>query len=214
RFSPQLRGDRCSPDLSRAACAERTRCMPLNLEQWPSWLMNLLKTIVTIGGAYLVGRIINRVVINRLVRLASRSRGHWADIIGEEVKRRVVWWVVLAGAWLSISYWQLNPSWRTFDGSIIIALVGISATLAASSIATRLVAEYGPRLSPNVPAAGLTQNLTRLIVLVIGALVILNGLGVAISPILTAVGIGGLAGARALHEPLSDLLPRGFPCLS
>ena len=182
--------------------------------QWPSWVMSLARTIVTIGVAYLIGWLLNRAVIPRLMRLASRTRGQWDDIISQELRRRIAWWTVLAGAWLSLGYWQINPYWRTFEGGAIIALAGSSVTLAASAIATRLVAAYGPRLGPNVPAAGLTQNLTRLLVLAIGTLVILNGLGVSITPMLTALGVGGLAVALALQEPLSNLFAGIFLSLA
>jgi small-conductance mechanosensitive channel len=51
----------------------------------------------------------------------------------------------------------------------------------------------------------LTQNLTWLLVMILGGLVALNGLGISIAPMLTALGIGGLAVALALQDPLSNL---------
>jgi small-conductance mechanosensitive channel len=176
-----------------------------SLQEWPGWLVSLAETVITIGIAWITGLLINRIVITRLVRLASRTRGQWDDVVSEEIKRRVTWWAILAGAWLSLGYWPLDPSWRTFASGAIVAIAGLSATLAASAIATRLVAHYGPRVAPSVPAVGLTQNLTRLIVFVIGALVILNSLGLSITPMLAALGVGGLAVALALQEPLSNL---------
>jgi small-conductance mechanosensitive channel len=167
--------------------------------------MDLARTVLTIGVAYLIGVFVNRVVIARLVRLASRTHGHWDPVISEEIKRRVTWWAILAGAWLSLAYWRFDPSWRTLASGTIIALAGLSATLAAGAIATRLVAYYGPRVAPTVPAGGLTQNLTRLVVFVVGSLVILNSLGVSITPVLATLGVGGLAVALALQEPLSNL---------
>ena len=38
----------------------------------------------------------------------------------------------------------------------------------------------------------------------LGLLVVLNGLGVSITPMLTALGVGGLAVALALQEPLAN----------
>ena len=43
------------------------------------------------------------------------------------------------------------------------------------------------------------------LVVALGALVVLNGLGVSITPMLTAMGVGGLAVALALQEPLANL---------
>jgi small-conductance mechanosensitive channel len=55
------------------------------------------------------------------------------------------------------------------------------------------------------PVTSLTQNLAELIVLIIGALVLLNALNVKVTPILTALGVGGLAVALALQDTLSNL---------
>ena len=46
---------------------------------------------------------------------------------------------------------------------------------------------------------------TRIIVFIIGILIILHSLGISITPILTALGVGGLAVALALQDTLSNL---------
>jgi small-conductance mechanosensitive channel len=48
-------------------------------------------------------------------------------------------------------------------------------------------------------------SITRVAVWTIGGLVLLNSLGVAITPLLTALGVGGLAVALALQDTLSNL---------
>jgi len=45
----------------------------------------------------------------------------------------------------------------------------------------------------------------QLLVALIGALIILPSLGMAITPVLTAIGVGGLGVALALQETLSNL---------
>jgi small-conductance mechanosensitive channel len=46
--------------------------------------------------------------------------------------------------------------------------------------------------------------LTRILILIIGALIILQGLGISITPLITALGVGGLAVALALQPTLSN----------
>jgi small-conductance mechanosensitive channel len=51
----------------------------------------------------------------------------------------------------------------------------------------------------------LTQNLAQIAVVILGALILLNHFNVSITPILTALGVGGLAVALALQDTLSNL---------
>ena len=50
----------------------------------------------------------------------------------------------------------------------------------------------------------LTQNVAKVAVLALGLLVALNNLGIALTPILTALGVGSLAVALALQPALSN----------
>ena len=52
--------------------------------------------------------------------------------------------------------------------------------------------------------AGLTRTLTRFAVLATGLLVLLAYLNISITPMLTALGIGGLAVALALQDTLAN----------
>jgi small-conductance mechanosensitive channel len=81
----------------------------------------------------------------------------------------------------------------------------LSLTLAGSSLVANLVRHYGPSLKGATPVTTLSQNLLRALVWSIGLLIILNQFGVSITPILTALGVGGLAIALALQETLSNL---------
>ena len=70
------------------------------------------------------------------------------------------------------------------------------------------------RVTPSVPVSGLTQNLVRFLVVTLGLLAILNGLNVDVRPALAALGVGGLAVALALQEPLSNLFAGLFVTLA
>ena len=63
-----------------------------------------------------------------------------------------------------------------------------------------------PKGSDKVPASSsIVGNIIKVIVYCIGFLVILQSLGIQITPILTALGVGGLAVALALQDTLSNL---------
>ena len=75
------------------------------------WLEPALWTTLTIGGAYLLGHLINLVAAGRLTRWASATHGQWDDILVHALTSRIPLWSVLAGAWLSLGYWAIAERW-------------------------------------------------------------------------------------------------------
>jgi small-conductance mechanosensitive channel len=173
------------------------------LDQWPLWVSRLVWTLITIGLAFVVGTAIRVFLAARLVRMATKTRRDWDDVLAVELKRRIPFWSLLVGLWLSLDYWPIQPRWATLVSRTISTLAIASVTLLLAAVATRFVATYGPRVSPSVPVSGLTQNLVRL-----------NGLNVDVRPALAALGVGGLAVALALQEPLSNLFAGIFVTLA
>ena len=57
----------------------------------------------------------------------------------------------------------------------------------------------------NVPTTSILGNIAKAIVYVIGFIFILQTFGVAIAPLVTALGVGGIAVALALQPTLSNL---------
>jgi small-conductance mechanosensitive channel len=176
--------------------------------------LHLVWTAVTVAGAYLLGHLVNVLLLGRLARLAARTKGRWDDIVLDEFRRRIPFWSVLAGASLALSQWSLSPHALAFSTGTIRALAILSFTVLLSSIVTRLIASYGHGAAPDVPVSALTQNIARLVIIVLGLLVIARDFGFEITPYLAALGVGGLAVALALQDPLSNLFGGVFMSLS
>src|SRR6185436_6083695 len=85
------------------------------------------------------------------------------------------------------------------------AAVILSATFTVAGVLGALVAAAGERRALGVGVTGLARAAVRVFVLVIGGLILLDVLGVKITPLLTALGVGGLAVALALQDSLSNL---------
>jgi len=87
----------------------------------------------------------------------------------------------------------------------ILILGIISVVLALANLLSGLIKFYASRIDSALPVTSLTQNIARIFVFSIGALIILNSLGISITPILATLGVGGLAVALALQDTLSNL---------
>jgi small-conductance mechanosensitive channel len=79
----------------------------------------------------------------------------------------------------------------------------LAATLAVQRLVTAAVLARGKKARA-VPVSLLAAAL-RIVVILTGALVIFQSLGVSVTPFVTALGIGGLAVALALQDTLANL---------
>jgi small-conductance mechanosensitive channel len=182
------------------------------LAQWPWWAVSLFWTAIIVGTTLLVGLLLRSAIGSRLSQLAKRTSSDWDDVLVAEMGRRVPLWSLLIGLYLSLRHWPIGMA-AAQDAARVLSAIGVaSITFALAAVATRVVVSYGPRHA--VPVSGLTQNLVRGVVVVLGALVIIRSFGYDITPMLTAMGVGGLAVALALQDPLSNLFAGLFLSLA
>lgn len=107
--------------------------------------------------------------------------------------------------YLAEGFWALPPSVESALTKILFVLVAGSITFFVAAVTTKLTALYGASLQEALPITSLTQNVARGLVITAGLLIVLNGLGLSITPMLTALGVGGLAVALALQDTLANL---------
>lgn len=76
-------------------------------------------------------------------------------------------------------------------GKVLLILGILSVTVALANLASQLVKIYSRQIESVLPITSLTQNITRIIIFIIGILLILNTLNISITPILVTLGVGG-----------------------
>jgi small-conductance mechanosensitive channel len=86
----------------------------------------------------------------------------------------------------------------------VYALLVLSIIVALSNLAGSTLGQALKEKELAIPATGLSVTIIKVAIWVVGGLVLLSGLGVSIAPILTALGVGGLAVALALQDTLSN----------
>ena len=179
--------------------------MNWDLEGWPASARTALLSLVVVAVAYLIGRVAQRIVANQLAAVARRTGSRWIEPAVEAVAQRVPFWSVLVGVYVAAGFW--NPATNialTLDKALYV-IAAASLTFLASDVLVKFVRVHGPVIDRTLPATTLTENVVRIVVVILGLLVILHGLGLTITPILTALGVGGLAVALALQDTLANL---------
>ncbi|MBU2257680.1 MAG: mechanosensitive ion channel family protein, partial [Candidatus Omnitrophica bacterium] len=153
----------------------------------------------------LVGYVLRRFLFARLFHWASRSSTKMDDIIIAATKGPFMIWCLMLGIYFALESSKLPGELVHLAGKIILILGIISVTFVLANISVRLVKIYSGKLDTAIPVTSLTQNITRIIIFGVGILIILNTLGISITPILATLGVGGLAVALALQDTLSNL---------
>jgi small-conductance mechanosensitive channel len=171
----------------------------------PPWAWQAASSLLAVSLSYLIGHVVKFVVCRRFKALAARTSGRWDDVLIDELSKRVPTWAVLAGLYVAAGLWNLPPNLNNTLTKLLFVLLTLSLTFFAAALVTRFSVVYSSTLEEALPVTSLTQNIARGVVVTIGLLIVLNGLGLSITPILTALGVGGLAVALALQDTLANL---------
>lgn len=162
-------------------------------------LMGLFIFILFFG----IGILFNKKGYQLLLHWAKKTKWRADDVIIPVLKVHVFIWSVLLGVYFSSSLLFSAGLIKYIDSFVAVAFL-ISLTFAVSKVVSALIQVYSHRLRTTVAVSGLTQTISKSVIFVIGSLMILNTLGISITPVITTLGVGGLAVALALQDTLSN----------
>jgi small-conductance mechanosensitive channel len=151
------------------------------------------------------GRLLKGIVFKILREWVARSRSHVATIIMRALDGPFMIWVLILGLHLATQSSQLPHRWLSRLAQILLVLWIVSLAIMLSRLLGSIIRFYGSDIPGAFAVTTLTQNLAQIAVAILALLVLLNLLGIPIAPILTALGVGGIAVALALQDTLSNL---------
>jgi small-conductance mechanosensitive channel len=143
-------------------------------------------------------------VLARLRRQAERDPKSFAALLQGDLGAPSLIWCLVAALEALLNFMPLSEKAISLSNALAVGFLIFSFTLVASGVLLRAMARYGEENNLPFAVAGLSKTLTRAIVFSIGLLVLLNFLGISITPMLTALGVGGLAVALALQDTLAN----------
>lgn len=149
---------------------------------------------------------ITRGIVFRLVhRWSGKTETRIDDIIVESMRVPSVYWCLALGLYLGIAVSELPARYLNYALKAIHIIIILSVTVAVSNLAGRIFRDYIQKSNIPIPTTGLAYGILKGSILVLGFLIILTVMGVSITPLITALGVGGLAVALALQDTLSNL---------
>lgn len=169
------------------------------------YLRELVAALV-LALAVLAGFLARRFLLAYLSRLAARSGRTGDDQLVASLRRPLPLWASLAGLYLAARIAEPPPQLLAWSAKALLVILIASVTWWTADLAGRLL-EPGAtaRHARSAPVAGVMRRTVQAVLIVTGGLVLLGSLGISIAPLLTTLGIGGLAVALGLQDTLANL---------
>lgn len=177
-----------------------------------SSLRDALIALIGLAAGILLGIVIRVVVLSRLAKASARTATRLDDVIIAAIRTPIVLWATLLTFHFSLSFTAISPQILQAIHSLIVALVIISISWTFAQVAGGLISQPSG-VTAALPSARILSTGAKAIVISVGVLVALQTIGVSVAPILTALGVGGLAVGLALQDTLANLFA-GFHILA
>jgi len=161
-------------------------------------------TLFILGGLIL-GIIFEKIILKKINKFVSRTEWEVDDFIVQSLKGVTVLFFFVGGIYGALAYFDLPEQADTIANKTLLVILILAITIVAARIAVGLTQFYSNRLKGDFPSSSILTNVIYGLVLIIGVLIILQSLGISIAPLLTALGVGGLAAALALQDTLSNV---------
>ena len=151
------------------------------------------------------GIIFKLFVHSRLSKIAKKSKWEGDDIIILSIESQIIFWFFLFGLSLALKDAPIPNKYILYSSDLLHTLLIASITHAAAKLVVGIFNLWSKKHGGGFPSTTIFTNIVRITVYIIGLLIILDNLNISIAPMLTALGVGGLAVSLALKDTLSDV---------
>lgn len=163
------------------------------------WILPLVFILAGLLG----GIICEKIIFTRLNKFVASRRIPGSTVILRSLNRMPFFWCFLAGFYGANVSYRPEPDVAELLKKIITGAFLYTVTVVFARLTAGFVSLFFRRTDGF--SASLLSNVAKTAVLVLGTLILLQTLGVQITPILTTLGIGGLAVGLALQDTLANL---------
>lgn len=172
-------------------------------------MQKLLRDLATPAGAALgvalVLLLVRYYVFRWLERLTTRTSTRLDELFIESLRTPTILWCLALGLATGLELAPLPPRLAAWGTSLVVALIILSITIVVANGLARGLRHFAERIQIETAVTGLGTTLTKAVIFVLGGLLILSTLGISVTPLLAALGVGGLAVGLALQDTLSNL---------
>ncbi len=175
--------------------------MEINIELIKSYGIPIISFIVI----FVIFIIIRNILFKGIEKWAKATHSNLDDIIVSSLRFPSILWGIILAFYISIDLFGIPPRLDLYIHNILTVTIILSVTVALANITNQIISTYAKKLAPELPVTGVTKIIVIAIIYSLGILIALDSIGIEITPLLTALGVGGLAVGLALKDTLSNL---------
>ncbi len=148
---------------------------------------------------------IRRITLGLIQKRSAGAGTRTGEVVIDAFRVPSIYWCIAIGLHIGIAVSELPHRYVIYISKTIHVLVIFSITVATANLADRAFKNYIRQANLSIPSTGLAFGILKGAVLAVGFLIVLGVLGISIAPLITALGVGGLAVALALQDTLANL---------
>ncbi len=152
---------------------------------------------ITAAG-FVVGLVVERLLLGRLRRAARETAWEWDDFVVGSLGHAPTLLFTAAGAYVGLLVADYAMA-ETLNRIMAVLLI-VAGTAVAARLVGGLVRYSTSRPGSTLPSSSLLTNLAKVLVYLVGVVIILQNLDIPITPLVTGLGIGGLAVADPVQR--------------
>ncbi|WP_425060280.1 mechanosensitive ion channel family protein [Sporomusa carbonis] len=152
-----------------------------------------------------LGVIISKGILSKLNQMVANVLAEYSEVVSKALRGMPVIWGGILGSYSAMHIIEISAEWLRFLGGALIVIGVFSLTMVTARMLSEIVTIYARKAEGAFPSASILANIAEVLTYLTGTLILLQTFGISIAPILTALGVGGLAVALALQDTLSNL---------
>jgi small-conductance mechanosensitive channel len=162
-------------------------------------------SILTILGSAAALLLIRKFLFGMLQRITRKTATRIDDLLVAGLRIPSLFLIVVLSVYIGIRLTDLPESWFAYATNGMHLSIILAITMGLANVSDQLLAYFLKQVELPISVTSLLLAVVKAVIYVIGALIMLNYLGISIAPLITALGVGGLAMALALQDTLSNL---------
>lgn len=168
-----------------------------------------LTTILIVFAVTAVLLIVRRMLFRFFRGLAKKTVSRIDDLLLDGLEGPSTLLILTLAVYISIRLSELPERYVAYVVKAVYLSLILTVTMGLANVSGRMTAYFLKKVDLPFSVTSLLHAVTKAIVYAVGILMMLNAVGLSIAPIITALGVGGLAMALALGYPFQSV--RGNP---